>query len=185
MLPLVIVMSLAAAACAAQEPASGPGWQGEEITGMYRFLGSGEFVQISVQRLERNEDEKGEEEPADSGFRVRGFISRRGDSPSNRGAVLEHFFSEGHLRGAELGFTTRPVHGVWFEFAGRVERGTAAARTADGYLVLRGRLTRYQEDAEGNAGASHREVALPSLRVDPADLLNRPSSAPPPGARAN
>src|SRR5258705_13209631 len=80
---------------------------GAEYSGMYNFLREGEFVQVTVE---------------DHG-NVTGFISRFGDSESDRGAFLDHFFKQGKLDGNKLSFTTQPVHGVSFEFRGVVDRG--------------------------------------------------------------
>src|SRR5215469_8484979 len=73
-----------------------------DISGMYSFLKDGEFVQISL-------DENN----------VSGYISRLGDMESDRGEVLDQFFTKAAIHGRELSFTTKPVHGVWFEFKGR------------------------------------------------------------------
>src|ERR1700719_5042441 len=79
----------------------------EVYSGMYSFLQEGEFVQITV------EDEG----------RVTGFISRYGDSESDRGAFLDQFFKPGKLDGTKLTFTTETVHGVSYEFKGIFARG--------------------------------------------------------------
>ena len=48
----------------------------QDYSGMYSFLQEGEFVQLTIE---------------DDG-RVTGFISRYGDSESDRGAFLDQFF---------------------------------------------------------------------------------------------
>ena len=65
---------------------------------MYSFSRDGEFVQVTV-------EEQG---------RVTGFVSRYGDSESDRGEFLDHFFKLGKLDGNQLTFTTETVHGVSF-----------------------------------------------------------------------
>ena len=60
-----------------------PAKTADNYSGMYSFLQDGEFVQITV------EDEG----------RVTGFISRYGDSDSDRGAFLDQFFKQGKLDG--------------------------------------------------------------------------------------
>jgi hypothetical protein len=146
-------------AAAGGEP---PPWTGEDCSGTYTFLRSGEFVQINVLRAAATPDEAGPgEEEVER--RVSGFVSRLGDTASNRGAVLDHLFTQGSLRGQQLAFATRPVHGVWFAFSGRVERGPATGRRQEGYFVLRGRLTRYVEDEQDATTESSRDVALRSL----------------------
>ena len=95
---------------AAAGAGSGPA-PAEDISGMYTFLKEGEFVQINI-------DANG----------VSGYISRQGDLESDRGAFLDQFFSQASVHGHDVAFTTKPVHGVWFEFKGRFDRGPAKTK---------------------------------------------------------
>src|ERR1700731_1188773 len=61
-----------------------------DYSGMYSFLRDGEFVQLTVE---------------DQGS-VTGFVSRYGDTESDRGVFLDHFFKLGKLEGNHLTFTT-------------------------------------------------------------------------------
>ena len=100
---------------------------------MYSFLRDGEFLQLTV-------EEKG---------KVTGFISRFGDSESDKGVFMNQFFKSGKLEeGGKLSFTTENVHGVWFEFAGNVVRGSGTKPDDEAYYVLRGSLTRFDTDAD-------------------------------------
>src|SRR5581483_505188 len=100
-----------------------------EISGMYSFLQDGEFVQVSV-------DPEG---------RVSGFVSRYGDN--DKSLFLDHFFDKASLHENELTFTTKTVHGVYYEFKGNFGRGDAKSREQEGYYVLRGTLKQYTGDA--------------------------------------
>ena len=95
---------------------------------MYTFLKEGEFVQIDV-----------------DGTRVTGFVSRYGDRDSDKGAFLDHLFKEGELKGDNIHFVTRQVHGTWFEFQGTVGRGDVTDPNKEGYRVIKGKLTQYTE----------------------------------------
>ena len=117
---------------------------GEEYSGMYTFLTDGEFVQVSV---------------GDQG-KVTGFVSRYGDAESDRGEFLDHFFKDAKLDGEQLSFSTQTVHGVWFAFKGRVNRGPAKDSAEEGYYVLRGVVTVYQKDAVGKESARERDVVF-------------------------
>ncbi|MGH9601469.1 MAG: hypothetical protein ACRD24_03680, partial [Terriglobales bacterium] len=119
-----------------------------DISGTYSFLKEGEYVQIN---LEDN--------------RVTGFVSRFGELDSDLGAFLDHFFEKASLTGSKLSFTTKKTHGVWFEFAGTVERGLAKTPAEEGYYVLKGRLTQYTSDAAGKPSGRFREVVFQSLPV--------------------
>jgi hypothetical protein len=113
----------------------------EDISGMYSFLKEGEFVQINLEQ---------------SG--VSGYISRQGELESDRGEYLDQFFSQASVNGHEISFTTRPVHGVWFEFKGRFIRGPVKSKSEDGYYILRGTLTQFISDAENKSTSRSREV---------------------------
>ena len=113
----------------------------EDISGMYSFLKEGEFVQLIV-------------EPG----KVTGYISREGDMESDRGQFLDQFFEKASIHGHDLSFVTKPVHGVWFDFKGRCERGPAQTRAEDAYYLLRGTLTEFRSDATKKTTSHSREV---------------------------
>jgi hypothetical protein len=135
---------------AAQSSKTAPAQSGVDYSGMYNFLRDGEFVQVTVE---------------DHG-NVTGFISRFGDSESDRGAFLDHFFKQGKLDGNKLVFTTQTVHGVWFEFRGTVERGDGKKSGDEAYLVLKGTLTENSTDEAKKTTSRSREVALKSFPQD-------------------
>ena len=114
----------------------------DDYSGMYTFLREGEFVQITVE---------------DAGH-LTGFVSRYGDSESDQGAFLDHFFKQARLDGHDLTFTTETVHGTWFEFKGRLARGPAKTRAQEGYYILKGTLTANVTDAAKKVSAKAREV---------------------------
>lgn len=113
----------------------------EDISGMYGFLKEGEFVQINL-------DESG----------VSGYISREGDMDSDRGQFLDQFFSKASIHGHDVSFVTKPVHGVWFEFKGRFDRGPGKTKAEDSYYVLHGTLTEFRSDPANKTTAHSREV---------------------------
>jgi hypothetical protein len=123
---------------------------GTEYSGMYSFLRDGEFVQVTVE---------------DNG-RITGFVSRYGDSDSDRDVFLDHFFKSGKLDGNQLAFTTDTVHGVSFEFHGMVKRGEGKKPGDEAYYVLKGTLVENKTDDANKASAASREVALKSFPQD-------------------
>src|SRR5260370_42255777 len=106
-LPLACFVLLTGMFAGAQANLNGQNSAGEDSSGMYSFLRDGEFVQVTVE---------------DQG-RVTGFVSRYGDSESDRGVFLDHFFKSGKLDGNRLAFTTEMVHGASFAIRGTGERG--------------------------------------------------------------
>jgi hypothetical protein len=151
---LIGFILLAASLPLAQTP---PAFSADEISGMYTFLQEGEFVQINL-------EEQG---------RVTGFISRYGDSDSDRGAFLDHFINKGLLEGQHLAFETRVVHGVSFALKGDIQRGPAKTRSEDGYYIIKGTLTQYTTDAMKKTSAKSREVTFKSFPQDFGDTPKR------------
>jgi hypothetical protein len=149
---LLLLVVLANVVVWAQTPAPKPA--ADDISGMYTFLREGEFVEVDVE-----------------GGRVTGFISRYGETESDRGAFLDHMFTKGAMDGNKLTFTTRSVHGVSFEFAGTVDRGEGKTPTAEGYHVIKGTLTQLTEDKSHKVTAQSREVVFKSF---PSDALAAP-----------
>ncbi len=109
---------------------------GREYSGMYSFLSDGEFVQLSVEEAGR----------------VTGFVSRYGD----KGEFVDQYFKSGKLEGSKLEFTTQTVQGVWFEFAGTVDRGEGKNAGDEGYYVLKGTLG----ESRDNAAKKESQVVL-------------------------
>jgi hypothetical protein len=98
---------------------------------------------------------------------VSGYISRRGDLESDRGVFLDQFFTRAAVDGHDVSFTTRPLHGVWFEFKGRYERGAGKTKNDDGYYVIKGTLTQFTTDANKNATSRSRQVEFKLLAQPP------------------
>ena len=133
----------------------------EDITGMYSFLSEGEFLQI-------NREEDG----------ITGYISRMGDQESDRGSFLDQFFSKASVEGRNLTFTTKVLHGVWFEFKGTVERGSGKTKAQDGYYVLRGTLTEFTANpSKGSSTSRSRQVEFKWL-AQPGEDLQEPEGQP-------
>ena len=149
-LQLFCFVLLNAIVAAAQAAKPAPPQPGAEYSGMYNFLRDGEFVQITVE---------------DQG-NVTGFISRFGDSETDRGAFLDHFFKQGKLDANKLTFSTKSVHGLWFEFRGTVERGEGKKLGDEAYYVLKGTLTENGTDGANKTTSRSREVALTSFPQD-------------------
>ncbi len=91
---------------------------------MYSFLREGEFVQLTV------EDGK-----------VSGFISRFGDTDSDKGQFIDQFFDKATLAGDRLSFNTKTVHGVWYEFTGVITITPGKKLGQEDYRVIKGTLS--------------------------------------------
>jgi hypothetical protein len=129
-----------------QSPPSGT----EDYSGMYSFVREGEFLQITI-------EEKGV---------VSGFISRFGDSESDKGAFLDQFFKSGKIEGNKVSFISEIVHGVSYKFEGAFDRGPGKKPENEGYYVLRGTLTRFSESADHKTTAQDRKVEFSSFPRD-------------------
>ncbi|ABF39816.1 hypothetical protein Acid345_0811 [Candidatus Koribacter versatilis Ellin345] len=119
----------------------------QDVSGLYSFVKSGDTVQINVQ-------------PDGS---MSGYVSRVGDGDSDRGQMLDMMFAKSSLKNGHLEFTTKKVHGTWFEFKGRAERGTSKTKDEEGYMIIRGTLTTVHEDVNGHATPLASEVEFKSF----------------------
>jgi hypothetical protein len=95
---------------------------------------------------------------ADS-VRLQGYLTRVADGESDRGAPLSFFFARTKVSPELLTFITRQVHGVWWSFAGTIDRGSAQMSTQKGYYFLNGTLTEHFDTGQ----SAPRHVSLPLL----------------------
>ena len=144
---LIVVLLLSCCAWAHQQAPTASAKT--DVSGMYTFLKEGEFVEVDV-------DESG----------VSGFISRIADSDSDKGAVLDHLFTKATFDGTNLTFTTRELHGVSYEFKGKIVRGEGKQTGSEGYYVIKGTLTETTLDVNKKASARKREVEFKSFPSD-------------------
>lgn len=149
LLPVLIAVALLVAGTASAQKQA-PGTPIADFSGMYTFLEEGEFLQINLE----------------SPNKVTGYISRYGDSSSDKGAFLTQFVKTGTTDGTKVDFVTEPVHGTWFEFSGTVRQDSTKKVTDEGYFVLHGKLTKYTQDQNKNTSAQAREVVFKSFPQD-------------------
>jgi hypothetical protein len=143
---LLFLWSIVALAPIACSQASAPQAISSDVSGMYSFLREGEFVQLTV--------EDGQ---------LSGFVSRFGDTDSDKGEFIDHFFDKASLQGDRLHFKTKTVHAVWYEFDGTVVTASGKQKGEESYRMLRGKLTQHLSDATGKEQASERTVEFKSF----------------------
>ena len=146
---LVLVLIVLPSSTAAAQSAAGPSVS-SDLSGMFTFLREGEFVQLTV--------EDGQ---------LSGFVSRFGDSDSDKGQFIDQFFDKASIQGDHLTFKTKTVHAVWYEFDGTLTTVAGKQKGDEGYRVLKGKLTMHTADAKGADQASERTVefkSFPDLR---------------------
>ena len=153
MLIFVLLVSTCALAqkssSAPQDPKSDTAAK-NDISGMYSFLKDGEFVQITEE---------------DDGV-ISGFVSRFGDDPTVKKTFLDQFFSKGELKGDQLTWTTKTVHGTWFDFSGTVQRGPGKTPADEGYRIIKGKLTRHRMDENNKEQVESRDIEMKSFPAD-------------------
>jgi hypothetical protein len=120
-----------------------------DISGMYTFLREGEFVQLTV------EDGK-----------LSGYLSRYGESDSDKGQFIDQFFDKTSLVGDRLTFNTKTVHGVWYDFNGRVTITPGKQPASEGYRVMKGTLIQHVADDKGADKTMQRQVEFKSFPAD-------------------
>jgi len=121
----------------------------DDISGTYSFLREGEFVQLTV------EDGK-----------LSGYVSRYGDSDSDKGQFIDQFFDKTTLDGKRLSFNTKTVHGVWYEFSGVIATQPGKRPGEEGYHEIRGKLIEHTTDENGKEKAMQREVEFKSFPAE-------------------
>ena len=117
-----------------------------DISGMYTFLKEGEFVQLTL----------------DDG-QLSGFISRFGDTETDKGEFIDQFFDKASVQGNHVLFKTKSVHAVWYEFDGIVTTAAGKQKGEEGNRVLNGKLTMHKSDATGHDQSSERAVEFKSF----------------------
>jgi len=151
-----LVIPLLSFALAWQQPSS-PATQNtgkakdaaSDPSGMYSFLREGEFVQLTI--------DEGE---------LSGYISRFGDSDSDKGTFIDQFFDKASLAGDHLSFTTKTVHGVWYELTGDITKTPGKQPAQEGYRVIKGTLIEHMTNANNADKARQREVEFKSFPQD-------------------
>jgi hypothetical protein len=133
--------------------ASAPGTKADDAandpSGMYTFLRDGEFVQLTM----------------DEG-KLSGYVSRFGDSDSDKGQFIDQFFDKASLDGDHLFFTTKTVHGTWYEFTGVITKTPGKQPAQEGYRVIKGTLVQHITDASKVDKPRQREVEFKSFPQD-------------------
>ena len=154
MLPLLLGVLVAAQTTArsAQKPADAT-LAPADVSGIYTFLREGEFVQLTV----------------DDG-NLSGYISRIGDSDSDRGQIIDQFFDKASLNGDRLSFTTKTIHGLWYEFSGTISSKPGRRPSEEASRVIKGTLIQHISDDKGASKAMQRQVEFKSFPED----LSRP-----------
>jgi hypothetical protein len=151
---LILSLNLFAQTTAPQNPPA-PAKPAEDYSGAYSFLQDGELLQLNI------EDEG----------KVTGFIQRYGDTETDHGLFLDHFFKDGKLEGKNLSFSTKTVHGVWYDFKGTIERGEGKKIGDEAYFVLKGTLIQSNIDTQQKTTTKTRDVIFKAF---PHDLSDAP-----------
>ncbi len=119
------------------------------ISGTYSFLREGEFVQLTV------EDGK-----------LSGYISRFGNSESDKDQFIDQFFDKTSLEGIRLSFDTKTVHGIWYDFSGVIATAPNKKPGEEGYHLIRGKLIQHTTDEAGKDKAMQRQVEFKSFPAE-------------------
>lgn len=147
---LLVSLTLARPVFASAMPqTANPGAAADDPSGMYTFLREGEFVQLTV------EDGK-----------VSGFVSRFGDTESDKGQFIDQFFDKASLAGDRLSFTTKIVHGVWYDFTGAIAITPGKQPGQEDYRIIKGVLVQHTTDASNHDKVSQRQVEFKSFPQD-------------------
>lgn len=134
------------------------------VSNTYTFLGEDEDLQLS----------------AVPGNILLGYVNTHGVGETDRHLLLAMFFQKGTVEGDEIYFITKPVHGLRYEFKGKISRGAAKSPAEEGYFQIVGTLTQHLADEEGKVVSHSREAmfrSMPFGAPEPAEHLPAKSSS--------
>lgn len=144
-----LILCLGIAVDLSAQTTAKPAGAAYDVAGTYTFLREGEFVQLTV----------------DDG-KLSGYISRFGDTESDKGQFIDQFFDKTSLVGDRLTFNTKTVHGVWYAFNGRVTVTAGKQPDSEGYRVMKGTLVQHTADEKGADKPTQRQVEFKSFPSD-------------------
>src|SRR3954464_13778283 len=134
------------------------------VSNTYTFLAEDEDLQLS----------------AVPGHILLGYVNTHGVGETDRHLLLAMFFQKGTVEGDEIYFITKPVHGLRYEFKGKISRGAAKSPAEEGYFQIVGTLTQHLADEEGKVVSHSREAmfrSMPFGAPEPAEHLPAKSSS--------
>jgi hypothetical protein len=123
--------------------------EANDISGAYTFLREGEVLQLTV----------------DDG-QLSGYISRFGDSDTDKDQFIDQFFDKTTLEGDHLSFNTKMVHGVSYDFTGVISTASGKKPGEEGYHVIKGKLVQHRIDANGAEKSQQRQVEFKSFPAE-------------------
>lgn len=147
-----LVVSLFTLAVARQQPSSSAAQdaaKADDPSGTYSFLKEGEFIQLTI----------------DDG-KLSGYVSRFGDTDSDKGTFIDQFFDKASLDGNRLSFTTKTVHGTWYEFKGVITITPGKQPPQEGYRVIKGTLVQHVTEATKTNKPRQRDVEFKAFPQD-------------------
>src|SRR4051812_30850440 len=120
------------------------------VSNTYTFLAEDEDLQLS----------------AVPGHILLGYVNTHGVGETDRDLLLSMFFQKGTIDGDQLYFITKPVHGLRYEFKGKLSRGTAKSPAEEGYFQISGTLTQLLADEAGKISSHTRQATFKSMPFD-------------------
>ena len=131
------------------------------VSNTYTFLGEDEDLQLS----------------AVPGNILLGYVNTHGVGETDSHLLLAMFFQKGTIDGDQVYFLTKPVHGLRYEFKGKISRGTAKSSMEEGYFQISGTLTQHLADEEGKVATHSREVTFKSMPFDSPEPEHTPAKS--------
>ena len=120
------------------------------VSNTYTFLAEDEDLQLS----------------AVPGNILLGYVNTHGVGETDRHLLLAMFFQKGTIDGDQLYFITKPVHGLRYEFKGKISRGAAKTPAEEGYFEIVGTLTQHLANEEGKVASHSRGATFKSMPFD-------------------
>ena len=160
---MMLMGTLVCLVALAQAPADKPQPLGD-ITGLYTFIQEGESVQLTLDSVPDDKTDWSKPLP------LSGYVTRYGKDADDKDKLIDQMFKSGSLEDGRVKFTTKTVHGVWYDFEGKITRDTAKTPDKAGYYVVRGMLTEHSVGKDKKESAQQRELTMksfPNLDAEP------------------
>jgi hypothetical protein len=76
---------------------------------------------------------------------VTGYLIAKATAVAEKGTLVGYFFSRIEGGEGDLSFTTKPVHGIWYSFTGKLIQGPGISRAQEGLYLLDGTLIAHDD----------------------------------------
>jgi hypothetical protein len=116
----------------------------QEASGLYRFGDTAATIGEGIEIDEQFGD-------------ISGYLTIKAKPDHGKPSLQSYFFNRVEGGGGDLAFITKPVHGAWYSFEGKILRGSGLSRAEDGFFLMQGDLIAHDD---GSKTTQRRTISL-------------------------